>query len=578
MEGFWLMLHLGIPMERLAHLLNNVNLTKLLCLKSSEDIERMTTYLNRFGGGELILRRPTILNFDLDSQLALCGHLMLEISKTLGMHMILWNNSVRRRNPEQTTYIEDDPRTFDKAMKSRDVAFWKEGINDEMDLIMENNIWILFNLPPGFRQKEGIDYFDTYALVARISIIRLWIALAATYNLVIHQIDVKTAFLNGDLEEEDIGEADVILGIRIKHKGKGITINQSHNIEKILKKFKCNDCCPVSTPLDSTIKLMPNIHRAVDQLEYSRSIDFLMYEMTSTRPNIAYVVGKLSRYNSNPSTHHWHAIMRVFKYLKKTMDYGLSYVGFPSVLKGYSDESWITNSEDHTSTTSWVFCLVEVPFHGLLRSKLVLLTQQWKQSAEFNVESSFLVIEAHSTQSSQGARIKGLPILKVLVMRMDRVIVSLKMIDGEDKTEFIDHIQPHVNVIEDDLEVLDFDSLESDQEDVPENARSRGLRKLRKKHMSPGISNNFYVGKEFLNRDLAKARIRAYTVETRRNLDFKRNDKRRIQVICNGIFLLFQGWMLLGKPPGCLCTPTSVFVSKDGSSMTLISKESFVQE
>ncbi|GKD75493.1 zinc finger, CCHC-type containing protein, partial [Tanacetum coccineum] len=98
--------------------------------------------------------------------------------------------------------IEDDPRMFDEAMQSRNVAFWKEAINDEMDLIMENNIWILFDLPPGFRQKEGIDYFDTYALVARISIIRLWIALAATYYLVIHQIDVKTAFLNGDLEEE----------------------------------------------------------------------------------------------------------------------------------------------------------------------------------------------------------------------------------------------------------------------------------------------------------------------------------------------------------------------------------------
>nr|GEY21543.1 FAR1-related sequence 10 [Tanacetum cinerariifolium] len=110
-------------------------------------------------------------------------------------------------------------------------------------------------------------------------------------------------------------------------------------------------------------------------------------------------------------------------------------------------------------------------------------------------------------------------------------------IDGEDETEFIDHIQPHVNVTEDDLEVLDFDSLESDQEDVPENARSRGLIKLRKKHMSSSISNNFYVRKEFPHRDLAKERIKAYTVETRMNLDFKRNDKRTIRVICNGVVL-----------------------------------------
>ncbi|GJV74522.1 mutator type transposase [Tanacetum coccineum] len=73
------------------------------------------------------------------------------------------------------------------------------------------------------------------------------------------------------------------------------------------------------------------------------------------------------------------------------------------------------------------------------------------------------------------------------------------------------------------------------EEDEPEKARSMGLRKLRKKHMSSGIRNKFYIGKEFANRDLAKDRIRAYAVETRRNLDFKVNDIRRIRVICNGV-------------------------------------------
>ncbi|GJT03094.1 zinc finger, CCHC-type containing protein [Tanacetum coccineum] len=176
--------------------------------------------------------------------------------------------------------IEEDPRTFDEAIQSCDVAFWKEAINDEMESIMENNTWILFDLPPdykplarlviqGFRQKEGIDYFDTYAPVARISTIRLLIALAATYNLVIHQMDVKTVFLNGDLKEE-----------------------------KILKKFKCDDYCPISTPLDPTIKLMPNTGMAVDQLEYSRVIGCLMYAMTSIRPYIAYDVGKLKDHTS----------------------------------------------------------------------------------------------------------------------------------------------------------------------------------------------------------------------------------------------------------------------------------------
>ena len=54
----------------------------------------------------------------------------------------------------------------------------------------------------GYRQKEGLDYFDTYSPVTRIISIRMLIALAAVHDLKIHQMDVKTAFLDGELEEE----------------------------------------------------------------------------------------------------------------------------------------------------------------------------------------------------------------------------------------------------------------------------------------------------------------------------------------------------------------------------------------
>ena len=54
----------------------------------------------------------------------------------------------------------------------------------------------------GFKQKEDIDFFDIFSPVTKITSIRLLIAIAAIYNLMIHQMDVKTAFLNGDLEEE----------------------------------------------------------------------------------------------------------------------------------------------------------------------------------------------------------------------------------------------------------------------------------------------------------------------------------------------------------------------------------------
>ncbi|GKC23292.1 hypothetical protein Tco_1025442, partial [Tanacetum coccineum] len=154
---------------------------------------------------------------------------------------------------------------------------------------------------------------------------------------------------------KDIGEADVILGIKIKRENKGIVITQSHYIEKIPKKINREDCSPVNTPMDPVEKLMPNTGKPVDQLKYSRAIGCLMYAMTSTRPDIAYTVGRLSRFTSNPSRFHCHAITRVFKYLKGTMNYGLTYVGYPSVLEAYSDATWINQVKDSSSTSGWVF-------------------------------------------------------------------------------------------------------------------------------------------------------------------------------------------------------------------------------
>nr|GEW95506.1 retrotransposon protein, putative, Ty1-copia subclass [Tanacetum cinerariifolium] len=198
------------------------------------------------------------------------------------------------------------PRTYNEAMQSRDIAFWKEAIHDEIGSIMGNDMWALSDLPhgckplgidkfkarlviQGFRRKEGIDYFDTHALIARTTTIRLLLALVAIHNLVIHQMDVKKAFLN------DMREADVILGIKIKRENKGIVITQSHYIEKILKKFNREDCSLMSSLMNPVEKLKTNRGKPVDQLEYSRAIGCLMYDMTSTRPDIAYAVGRLSR-------------------------------------------------------------------------------------------------------------------------------------------------------------------------------------------------------------------------------------------------------------------------------------------
>ncbi|KAH9781528.1 hypothetical protein KPL71_008509 [Citrus sinensis] len=242
---------------------------------------------------------------------------------------------------------ENDPMTFKEAMTSRDAPLWREAINCELDSIMSNHVWELVDLPPvakGFSQKKDIDYFDTYAPVTRITSIRVLIALAAIHNLHIHQTDVKTAFLNGDLDEEiymsqpegcvvpgtehkDMGEADVILGIKITKTSDSFRLSQEHYVEKMLRRFGYYDKKLVSTPYDANTHLKKNLKQSVDQLRYAQIIGSLMYLMNSTRPDIAYAVGRLSRYTQNP------------------------------MLEGYSDANWISGYDEIKSTSGYIFTL-----------------------------------------------------------------------------------------------------------------------------------------------------------------------------------------------------------------------------
>ncbi|CAM8923694.1 unnamed protein product [Rhodiola kirilowii] len=136
--------------------------------------------------------------------------------------------------PEFLTFmVEEGPRTYNEAINSNEGPLWKETIKSELDSILQNHTWELVGLSQGcnpldskwiftkkmkvdgtiekykerlvikgYRQKEGLDYFDTFSPMTRITSIRMIIDIAALRNLEIHQMDVKTAFLNGDIEEE----------------------------------------------------------------------------------------------------------------------------------------------------------------------------------------------------------------------------------------------------------------------------------------------------------------------------------------------------------------------------------------
>jgi hypothetical protein len=170
-------------------------------------------------------------------------------------------------------------------------------------------------------------------------------------------IKATKRMLNSKFDMKDLGVADVILGIKITGTSDGLVLSQSHYIKKVLEKFGTYDDSPVKTPVDVNLHLTKNKRNDISQLEYSQIIGSLMYIMNCTRLDIAYSVSKLSRYTSNPGEDHWKAIVRVLRYLKYTLNYGVHYTRYPAVLEGYSDANWISDTNDTKSMSEYVFTL-----------------------------------------------------------------------------------------------------------------------------------------------------------------------------------------------------------------------------
>ncbi|KAL0551992.1 hypothetical protein IC582_011085 [Cucumis melo] len=135
--------------------------------------------------------------------------------------------------PDFLTYLlENEHQTFKEAMSSPKAPYWKEAVNSEIESIMHNHTWKPVDLPlgskslgckwtfkrkmktdgsvdkykarlvaKGYKQQEGLDYFDTYSPVTRITSIHMLIAISALHGFEIHQMEVKTTFLNGELDE-----------------------------------------------------------------------------------------------------------------------------------------------------------------------------------------------------------------------------------------------------------------------------------------------------------------------------------------------------------------------------------------
>ena len=132
-------------------------------------------------------------------------------------------------------------------------------------------------------------------------------------------INAAKMLLKNDFDMKDLGEANVILGMKISRTSNGIFVDQSHYLKKILKKYNYFDCKPASIPFDSSAHLFPtkDENDIYNQMEYASIIGSLRYATDSTRPEIAYVVGVFARFTSKPNFEHWNAMTQLMRYFKK---------------------------------------------------------------------------------------------------------------------------------------------------------------------------------------------------------------------------------------------------------------------
>ena len=385
-----------------------------------------------------------------------------------------------------------DPRNYHEALNSPFSSNWQQAMNEELQSLNDNDTFELVTLPEGkspvggrwvyctkenaegdksfkaryvakgYSQVKGIDYNETFSPTANITSVRALMQIAAQNDLIVHQMDVRTAFLHAPIDTElyleqpegfqvksedggqlvyklkksiyglkqsgrnwnrvlhdhicsdgfvqnpvdhcvykkstdegaihviiwvddlviatnnmtlmdgfkenmkkrfkmkDLGQISYFLGIDFVQKDGEIRMNQRRYLTKLLERFNMTDCKPRATPCE--VKFDDNAHNSepcVDSTKYRELVGSLIYAATSTRPDISFVVSRLSQYLSAPQNKHMVMAKHVLRYLKGTLDNELVYrkSDKPLGLFGYSDSDWASSIEDRKSITGYCFSM-----------------------------------------------------------------------------------------------------------------------------------------------------------------------------------------------------------------------------
>ena len=161
---------------------------------------------------------------------------------------------------------------------------------------------------------------------------------------------------------KDLGKIFYFLGIDFNQKDGEMRMNQKRYLTKLLERFNMTDCKPRTTPC--VVQFDDNAHNnepCINPTEYRELVGSLIYAATSTRPDISFVVSKLSQHLSTPLNKHMLMGKHVLRYLKGTLNYELVYwrSDEPLELIAYCDSDWASSKEDRKSITGYCFSMTK---------------------------------------------------------------------------------------------------------------------------------------------------------------------------------------------------------------------------
>jgi hypothetical protein len=309
----------------------------------------------------------------------------------------------------------------------------------------------------GNKQEYGVDYEETFSPVAKMTTVRTILAIAASQSWQLHQMDVKNAFLHGDLHEEiymklpsgmitssphnvcklrrslyglkqaprawfekfrstilsfsfiqsqydpslffhisvsgivlllvyvddiiitgtdcglitklqqqlhatfhmkDLGQLTYFLGLEVHHRPNGIFVNQHKYIQDLITLAGLEDTSSVDTPMEVNVKYRKDEGDLLDDPTLYRSLVGSLIYLTTTRPDISYVVHQVSQFMSSPRHLHLAAVRRIIRYLRGSPNRGLFFpTGSSLQLVAYSDADWAGCPDTRRSTTGWCMFL-----------------------------------------------------------------------------------------------------------------------------------------------------------------------------------------------------------------------------